>query len=446
MIEQIEAVDQQSEVRTNGVKFALEEVRSSRLSIKVIGVGGCGSNIIDNMIDAGLSGVDFICLNTDEQALKRCKAPTRLQLGERLTQGYGTGSDPEVGREAALQNTEELTEVLGNADMVFLATGLGGGTGTGATPIVALLAKQMGALTVAAAVKPFAFEGKRRSQIAEDGLQALMEQTDTTIIVPNARLLEQSEAARGFFDGFRMADNAVLQALQGITDIIMKPGIMNCDFADIRAILRGAGLAVIGSSERGGRDAATQAARDALASPMMEHTGLSKATKLLVNITGSGQFGMQDANEALNMIHREVQPNAELIVGSVRDDSMGEQVRVVVIASGFEEDDFSLQPQPEANDFIASDVPLGEPTAWEAENVVELLEDDQPPEAAAEEAVVEPNGGYAEEAPPEEEPEDLAPVEPPREYMPPPNIRAEEDGFEAEPRRPTFFRRFAMFR
>lgn len=447
------------EAKSEGLKFTLEQMPTHRPSIKVIGIGGCGGNVIDHMIESGVTGVEMVCLNTDEQALIRCKAETKVQLGQRMTQGYGTGADPEVGREAALQNTEELTELLGDADMVFLVAGLGGGTGTGAAPVVASLAKQMGALTVAAAIKPFVFEGKRRTAIAEKGMAALLEQADTALAVPNARLLEHVESGRGFFDAFRVADNVVLRALEGITDVISKPGIMNSDFADVRMVLQGAGLAVIGSAERSGRDAATQAAREAIASPMMEHTGLDQATKILVNITGSKQFGMQDASEALQLIHREVQADADLVVGAVRDDEVGESVKVVVIASGFEprqrhaEEVASVAADPAlgVSGGIASSAPSAGREAygrvqvpWGSERAVELVESDEAEAPAVAEAAQE-KWADGSEAGPSGAGRDKPPARPdgrPLEFMPPPNIRPGDGEEESVTRRkPAFFRR-----
>ena len=441
------------EPRSEALRFTLEAVPDSAVTVKVIGIGGCGGNVVDFMMDNGVSGVDFSCVNTDEQALNGCRAPFKLCMGKRVTQGYGTGSDPEVGREAALENTEELTELLGDADMVYLALGLGGGTGTGAAPVIASLAKQMGALTIALAVKPFAFEGKRRMRTAEKGLDTLLEQVDTAIVVPNERLLEQVEAGSGFFDSFLAANRVATETLVGITDLITKAGIMNCDFADVRALLEDAGAAFVQSSERGGRDAAMQAARDAIGSQAMEHGGLARATKVLVNLTGSGQFGMHDASEAIQLIQREIAEDADLTVGVVRDDSKGENVRVTMIASGFAEDAFAA---PQAS----SEPRAGRPASpWDSERVVDLIGTEHgAPEAAA------ADGAPSAEAAPPAPPHLGAPAAPvaagngapdaaqaangaPLEFMPPPNIRAREEA-EEEPgaEKPAFFRRRSFFR
>ena len=444
--------------RDQGLKFTLEEVPSSSISIKAIGIGGCGGNIVDFMIDNGLGYVEFACVNTDEQALETCRAPFKLRMGQRVTQGYGTGSNPEVGREAALENTEELTELLGDADMVFLALGLGGGTGTGAAPVIASLAKQMGALTIAAAVKPFAFEGKRRTQTADAGLDTLLEQVDTAIVIPNERLLGQIETGSGFFDGFRVANAIAKQTLEGVTDLITKTGIMNSDFADVRAVFQDAGIAVVGSAQCGGRDAAVQAAREAIGSPVMEHEGLVRAGKVLVNITGSGQFGMHDASDALQLIQREIASDSDLTVGVVRDDSLGEEVRVMLIASGFGQEAFRLPSKP--NQESAGSRFSPSESAWLGESVGGLM---GPGHGAPQAAVVQgppidgelpveedsneepslPEG--AEGSPIEAEPEQR-PNGSPYEFMPPPNIRAEEEA-EEDPTlaKPSFFRRRSIF-
>ena len=349
----------------------------SQVAIKVVGIGGCGGNIIDYMVEAGLGGVDYLCLNTDEQGLERSTSPVKLQIGKRVTQGYGTGSDPEVGREAALENTEELTELLGDADMVFLVTGLGGGTGTGAAPVVGSLAKQMGALTMAAAVKPFAFEGKRKNLVADEGFRDLLEQVDTAMEIPNERLLDQIEPGSGFFESFRVANRIATETLQGITDIINRPGIMNSDFADIRAVLEEAGVAVVGSAQASGPDAAVQAAREAIASLMADPDVLPKATKVLVNVTGSAQFGMHDASEALHLIQREFDHEANLIIGTVRDDSVGDQVSVMVVASGFNQDGFELKSAAEEDSTTSDSSFFDEESDWPSELSEESLDEEQ---------------------------------------------------------------------
>lgn len=381
----IEPVETAEEPADDKVKFILEQVPKSAICIKVVGIGGCGGNVLDTLIANGIDQVEYVAVNTDEQALQTCSAPTKLQIGQRTTQGHGTGSNPEVGKQSALENTEDLTELLGDADMVFLVTGMGGGTGTGAAPVIASLAKQMGALTVATAIKPFAFEGSRRARIADDGLDRLVENVDTTIVIQNERLLGQVESGTGFFEGFQAAHQIVSDTLQGVTSILGKRGIMNTDFADVRAVLEEAGMAVVGTAQRSGRDAAMQAARDAIASPVMEAEGLVRARKVLVNITGSTKFGMHDATEALQLVQREISSDAELIIGVVQDDSMGEMVRVMMIASGFAQQNFELRPENEGRSRAVSDARTD--SAWQSERAVELLQNDPLPEMAPEASV-----------------------------------------------------------
>lgn len=434
------------------VKFILEQVPKSAICIKVVGIGGCGGNVLDTLIANGIDQVDYVAVNTDEQALQTCSASTKLQIGQRTTQGHGTGSNPEVGKQSALENTEDLTELLGDADMVFLVTGLGGGTGTGAAPVIASLAKQMGALTVATAIKPFAFEGSRRARIADDGLDRLVENVDTTITIQNERLLGQVESGTGFFEGFQAAHQIVSDTLQGVTSILGKRGIMNTDFADVRAVLEEAGMAVVGTAQRSGRDAAMQAARDAIASPVMETEGLVRARKVLVNITGSTKFGMHDATEALQLVQREISSDAELIIGVVQDDSMGEMVRVMMIASGFAQQNFELRPENEGRDRVVSDARTG--SSWQSERAVELLQNDPLPEMAPEASIQDGESVPAVELPTDGEP-DAQPqatangsdgaADEALELMPPPAVAAQEANQEGQTRT-GFFGRRSLFR
>ena len=436
-----------AQVDLAAMKFTIEEVPKSAISIKVIGIGGCGGNIINHMIEVGLGGVEYACLNTDEQALNNCRAQTKLQIGSRVTQGYGTGSNPEVGREAAIENTEEITELLEGTDLALLAVGLGGGTGTGAAPVIAQMAKQMGALTVAAVVKPFAFEGKYRNSVADEGLETLLGQADTAIVMPNEQLLEQAEVGSGFFDGFGMAVECVREAVQGINDIILKPGIMNADFADIRVVLRDAGLAAIGSAERSGRDAAMQAARDAISSPTMKNEGLRFARNVLVNITGSSEFGIHDASEAFQLIQREVASDANLIIGTVRDDSMADAVRVMVLASGFASETFRLESPAEAPEF-RQELTADEPS-WESEPTVEVGEPGFGEPQPAEEPVVQAaaTDGPATAPSPPSVTDERMPTGRPLEFMPPPKIHDRDSDYDhGEPDKPAFFRRRSIFR
>ena len=341
----------------------------SAVSIKVVGIGGCGCNVLDTMIEHEIGAADYIAINTDEQALESSKASAKLQIGRRVTAGHGTGSDPKIGREAALEGTEEITEMLTGADMVFIVAGLGGGTGTGAAPVIASLAKQVGALTVATPIKPFSFEGPRRSRTADEGLDALVENVDTAIVIQNENALSQVEPGTGFFDGFQVAHEIVSDTLRGITGILSDHGVMNTDFSDLKAVLEDAGMAAVGTAQRTGRDAAMQAARDALASPVIAEEGLVRASKVLVNITGSSQFGMHDATEALQLIQREVSSDSDVILGVVQDDSLGEMVRVLLIASGFTQQTFQLRPENEGE---ALPPPEPSKSGWESEPAVDL--------------------------------------------------------------------------
>ena len=276
---------------SDAVKFTFDETAGTNARIKVIGVGGAGCNAVNRMIEAGVEGVVFAAINTDEQALRVSRAQVKLQLGSRLTSGRGAGSNAEVGREAALEDTERLIELLGDSDMVFVTAGLGGGTGTGAAPIVTSLANELGALTVAVVTKPFSFEGNQRMKIAEQGLAELAETVDTVVTIPNERLIEVVERGTSFFESFRIADDILRQAVQGISDIITIPGIINRDFADVRTIMQGMGYAVMGTAVEGGSSAAVEAAKKAVSSPLLEDTSIEGARGILINITGSLEAG-----------------------------------------------------------------------------------------------------------------------------------------------------------
>ncbi len=317
------------------VKFTFDETAATNARIKVIGVGGAGCNAVNRMIEAGVEGVVFAAVNTDEQALQASNAQVKLQLGVRLTSGRGAGSDPEVGREAALQDTERLIELLGESDMVFVTAGLGGGTGTGAAPIVASLANELGALTVAVVTKPFSFEGNKRMAVAEQGLAELAETVDTVVTIPNERLIEVIERGTSFFEAFRIADDILLRAVQGISDIITIPGIINRDFADVRTIMQGMGYAVMGTAISGGSSAAVEAARGAVSSPLLEDTSIEGARGILINVTGSSQLGLHEVHEASTIVQKAADPEANIIFGAVLDDSMEDRVKITVIATGF---------------------------------------------------------------------------------------------------------------
>ena len=303
-------------------------------NIKVIGVGGGGGNAVNRMIQARMEGVEFIAANTDVQALKLCQAPVKLQLGVRLTSGLGAGANPDVGRRAALEDSEKIIEALEGSDMVFVTAGLGGGTGTGAAPVIASLASEMGILTVAVITVPFSFEGKRRMQQAERGLKELLESVDTMIVIPNEKLLAVAKDA-GFFESFRIADDVLRQGVQGISDIITIPGIINRDFADVKTTMAGMGHAVMGTAIRAGENRAIEAAQAAMASPLLEAGAIDGARGILINITGSSKLRLSEVNAASSLIQTSAHEDANIIFGAVLDEKMQDEVKITVIATGF---------------------------------------------------------------------------------------------------------------
>jgi cell division protein FtsZ len=302
--------------------------------IKVVGVGGGGTNAVNRMVDAGLTGVEFVAVNTDAQALMMCDADVKIHIGSQATRGLGAGADPAVGLAAAEESRDELKEALKGADMVFVTAGEGGGTGTGGAPIVAELARELQALTVGVVTKPFAFEGRKRSQQADLGIENLRDRVDTLIVIENDRLLQVVEKRTSVTDAFRMADDILRQGVQGITDLITVPGLVNLDFADVRTIMRDAGSALMGIGTASGENRATEAARGAVSSPLLE-TSIEGATGILLNITGGADIGLFEVNEAAEVVTGAADANANVIFGAVIDDSMGEEVRVTVIATGF---------------------------------------------------------------------------------------------------------------
>jgi len=320
------------------IRISFNEEARNDAKIKVIGVGGGGGNAVNRMIDAGVEGVEFITANTDLQALRMSRAPVKIQLGVKLTNGLGAGANPEVGRKAALEDSDKIIEALEGADMVFVTTGLGGGTGTGAAPIIASLASEMGALTVAVVTKPFAFEGKRRMQQAERGVSELMEAIDTTIVIPNEKLLAVAQDA-GFFESFRVADDILRQGVQGISDIITIPGIINRDFADVKAIMAGMGYAVMGAATANGAHRATEAAQKAIASPLLEAGAIDGARGILINITGSTSLKLAEVQQACTIIQSAAHEDANIIFGAVMDEKMKDTVKITVIATGFQDSD-----------------------------------------------------------------------------------------------------------
>ena len=324
-------VRQQDSLR---IQYHEETRRNAR--IKVIGVGGGGNNAINRMIAANVEGVEFISANTDVQALEGSNAPVKLQLGVKLTSGLGAGANPDVGRRAALEDSDKIIEALEGADMVFVTAGLGGGTGTGAAPVIASLASEMGALTIAVVTRPFAFEGKRRAMQAERGLQELLESVDTLIVIPNDKLLTTAKDA-GFFESFRIADDILRQGVQGISDIITIPGVINRDFADVKTTMAGMGYSVMGTAVRSGENRAREAAMAAIASPLLEAGAIDGARGILINITGSSGLKLSEVIEASSIIQEAAHEDANIIFGAVLDESLGDEVKFTVIATGFRE-------------------------------------------------------------------------------------------------------------
>lgn len=307
--------------------------RGARL--KVIGIGGCGGNVVNTMIECGLEGVEFLAANTDSQDLARSKAGIRVQLGAELTKGLGAGSNPEIGRNAAIESREVLIEALKGSDMVFVTAGMGGGTGTGAAPVVAEAARQTGALVVAVVTKPFAFEGQRKMRQAEEGLKRLRDVVDTVITIPNQRLLSVASKSTSLMDAFKKADEVLMAAVRGISDVITVPGLVNVDFADVRTIMSEMGQALMGSGIASGENRAAEAARRAISSPLLEDVSVSGARGVLINITGSSGLTIHDVHEASSLVHEEAHEDAHIIFGAVIDEAMGDDVRVTVIATGF---------------------------------------------------------------------------------------------------------------
>ena len=321
------------------LKFMMQEESIAGTRIKVVGVGGGGSNAVARMISEGVSGVDFYAMNTDVQALNASPVPNKLAIGSKLTNGLGAGSDPSVGRQAALEDTERIIESLEGADMVFVTAGLGGGTGTGAAPVVASLAKELNALTVAVVTKPFSFEGSRRMKSAERGLAELAATVDTIITIPNNRMLELAPRGTSFAQAFKMADDVLRQAVQGISDIITTPGLINRDFSDIRSIMLGMGHAIMGTASARGENAAVQAAERAINSPLMEAGGVKGARGVLINITASSQLGIHEVNEACELIRAATDnEDVQINFGVVVNESLEDEVRITVIATGFHRD------------------------------------------------------------------------------------------------------------
>jgi len=377
-----------------GLKYEIQEDVRTGARIKVIGVGGGGSNAVARMIDEGLEGVEFYVMNTDIQALTACKVPNKLQIGAKMTHGLGAGSDPEIGRQAALENTEQICEILEGADMVFVTAGLGGGTGTGAAPVVASLAKELDALTVAVVTKPFGFEGSRRMRLADQGLAQLAATVDTVIAIPNDRLLALVPRGTSFFEAFKTADDLLRQAVQGISDIITTPGLINRDFSDIKATMLGMGYAMMGTAIGRGEKAAVEAARQAISCPLLEDCRISGSRGILINITGSSRLGLHEVNEACSIIREAADcDDVQINFGVIMNEAMADAVKITVIATGFQPQNAPLPARAAVETKALPRLPEPEPEAErrpsifdepEPEPVVEAAPEPEPePEPAA---------------------------------------------------------------
>jgi len=340
--------------------------------IKVVGIGGGGVNAVNRMIELGLRGVEFIAINTDAQALLMSDADVKLDVGREITRGLGAGADPEVGRRAAEDHAEEIEEALAGADMVFVTAGEGGGTGTGGAPVVARIAKSIGALTIGVVTRPFEFEGKRRAAQAESGVESLKNEVDTLIVVPNDRLLEISDRGMSMLEAFATADQVLLSGVQGITDLITTPGLINLDFADVKSVMQGAGSALMGIGSARGADRAIKAAELAVASPLLE-ASIDGAHGVLISVQGGSNLGIFEINDAAKLIQEAVHPEANIIFGAVIDDTLGDEVRVTVIAAGFDGGEPTTKPKDtRRTSFVGATAPTataatseGEPPAWE---------------------------------------------------------------------------------
>jgi cell division protein FtsZ len=321
----------------NRLRLTLADEVRAGARIKVVGVGGGGGNAVNRMVRAGLDGVEFIVANTDLQALQANSAPVKIQIGAKLTKGLGAGADPNIGRQAALEDTQTLIEALDGADMVFVTTGLGGGTGTGAAPVIASLATELGALTIAVVTKPFRFEGKRRATQAERGLDELRDSVDTVITIPNDRLLATIAPTTPLSESFSAADDVLRQAIQGISDLILVPGLINLDFADVKAIMSGMGVAVMGTGVADGPERAVEAARRAVSSPLLEDASIEGARGVIINITGGPNMSIGEVNDASQIVHEAAHEDANIIFGAVVDPSLDSHMKITVIATGFGE-------------------------------------------------------------------------------------------------------------
>src|SRR5918999_1286690 len=333
-----------------------EIVEQNRLTarIKVIGIGGGGGNAVNTMIGGKLSGVDFMVANTDAQSLEANHAPLRIQLGHMVTKGLGAGANPEIGRRAALEDQEKIREYLEGSDMIFITAGMGGGTGTGGAPVIARVARDVGALTVGVVTKPFIFEGKKRMRQAEDGIEELKNSVDTLIVIPNQRLLSIAAKTTTMLEAFHKADEVLLQAVRGISDLIITPGLINLDFADVRTVMAEMGLALMGASTATGENRAVEAAQRAISSPLLEDISIQGARGVLINVTGGADLGVHEINEAASMLQEEADEDANIIFGAVIDENLLDEIRITVIATGFGEGKDDRKPVITSSGHVSS--------------------------------------------------------------------------------------------
>ncbi|MCC5950342.1 MAG: cell division protein FtsZ [Nitriliruptoraceae bacterium] len=376
--------------------------------IKVVGIGGGGVNAVNRMIDAGLRGVEFIAINTDAQALLMSDADVKLDIGRELTRGLGAGADPEVGQQAAEDHRDEILEVLTGADMVFVTAGEGGGTGTGAAPIVAAVAKEVGALTIGVVTRPFTFEGRKRSTQAEDGIGALKDEVDTLIVIPNDRLLQIADGDTSVVQAFKLADDVLLQGVQGITDLITTPGLINLDFADVRTVMKDAGSALMGIGQARGESRSLEAAKLAISSPLLE-ASMDGARGVLLMLAGGSDLGLFEVNEAADVVTEAAHPDANIIFGAVIDDSLGDEVKVTVIAAGFDKFEAPVEqsgaflrtqesaaaPAPTSSGEVAANGAVSSPATEQAPP--RLIEDDEPDEVFTPELIEQPSADQGED-------------------------------------------------
>ena len=334
--------------------FEIVEQANLKARIKVIGIGGGGGNAVNTMINGKLSGVDFMVANTDAQSLEASRAPVRIQLGSTVTKGLGAGATPEIGRRAALEDEETIKEYLAGSDMIFITAGMGGGTGTGGAPVVARLAREVGALTVGVVTKPFIFEGKKRMRQADDGIEELKQSVDTLIVIPNQRLLSIAAKTTTILEAFHKADDVLLQAVRGISDLIITPGLINLDFADVRTVMAEMGLALMGAAAASGENRAIEAAQKAISSPLLEDISIQGARGVLINITGGPDLCLHEVNEAASMIQEEAHDEANIIFGAVIDESIIDEIRITVIATGFGAVKEERRPAPASVSNIAT--------------------------------------------------------------------------------------------